>query len=78
MTSSHRNPKELKSHIQNCQSESFLDDIELFDEAFMNLRHVPNDDKSEVGMMRSRIEEQSRLIMVNTNLSSILHLNELL
>ena len=65
MASSHRNPKELKSLIQNCQSENFLDELEMFEEPFRNLRNIPSEDKTEIGMMKSRIDEQGRLIMVD-------------
>jgi len=64
MTSSQRNPKELRSLIQNCQSENFLDELEIFEEPFRNLRNIPNEDKTEFGMMKARVEEQGRLIMM--------------
>ncbi len=64
MTSSQRNPKELRSLIQSCQAESFLDELEIFEEPFRNLRNIPNEDKTEFGMMKSRVEEQGRLIMM--------------
>lgn len=63
MSSSHRNPKELKSLIQTCKNENFVDDIEMFEE-LTNLRHITSEEKTELGMMKSRVEEQSRLIMV--------------
>lgn len=73
MSTSHRNPKELRSLIQSSQvaETSFLDDIEMFDEAFLNLRHIPSEDKTELGMMKNRIDEQSRLIMVSFKIKTI-------
>ena len=55
--------------IQNCHNESFLDDpfmndLECMDETFKDLRHITKEEKSELGMMKNRIDEQSRLIMV--------------
>lgn len=69
MSNSHRNPKELRNLIQNCHNESFLDDpfmndLECMDETFKDLRHITKEEKSELGMMKNRIDEQSRLIMV--------------
>ena len=65
MTNSNRNPKELRNLIETCKSSA--GDDALLDESFRNLRNISSEDKTEMGMLKSRIEEQSRLIMVYIN-----------
>ena len=65
MTNSNRNPKELRNLIET--SKSSAGDDALLDESFRNLRNISSEDKTEMGMLKSRIEEQSRLIMVYIN-----------
>jgi hypothetical protein len=66
MSNSNRNPKDLRSLVETCKTTTVEhDDIELLDETFKNLRNLTIEEKTEVGMLKSRIDEQSRLIMVN-------------
>lgn len=60
-SSSNRNPKDLRDLIEKSKNEHEFVDIE---ETLIKLRNIPNDDKTEMGLLRSRIEEQSRLIMI--------------
>ena len=61
MSSSNRSPKDLRDLIEKSKKDPDVIDIE---EALMNLRNIPNEEKTEMGLLRSRIEEQSRLIMI--------------
>jgi hypothetical protein len=61
MSNSNRSPKDLKELIEKSKKETDAVDIE---QALVNLRNIPNEEKTEMGLLRSRIEEQSRLIMI--------------
>ena len=61
MSNSNRSPKDLKELIEKSKKETDVIDIE---QALVNLRNIPNEEKTEMGLLRSRIEEQSRLIMI--------------
>ena len=61
MSNSNRSPKDLKDLIEKSKKETDAIDIE---QALVNLRNIPNEEKTEMGLLRSRIEEQSRLIMI--------------
>lgn len=64
---SNRNPKSLREFIE--KSKLDIDEINLsnrneFDETLKNLKNISQEEKSELGMLKSRVEEQSRLIMI--------------
>jgi len=60
MSSSHRNPKELKDIIEKSKSSEWVE----VEHSMQNLRNLTEDDKTEIGFLRARVEEQSRLIMI--------------
>jgi hypothetical protein len=61
MANTNRSPKELKDLIERSKRENDYAEIE---QTMMKLRNLSEDDKTETGLLRARIEEQSRLIMI--------------
>lgn len=64
---SNRNPKSLREFIEKSKLE--IDEINLsnrneFEESLKNLKNLSHEEKTELGLLKSRIEEQSRLIMI--------------
>jgi hypothetical protein len=65
MTNSNRSPKELKDLIEKCKSPSDVQQFnDVLDETMIKLRNISSEEKTEIGMMKSRIDEQSRIIMM--------------
>lgn len=65
--SSNRNPKVLKDLIQqtsHLEMDCSTSNVEQIEESMKNLRNLSNEEKTEIGLLKSRIEEQSRLIMI--------------
>jgi len=62
MSNSNRNPKDIKDLIQTCKSNQ--EDINYLEQSIKNLKNLPDDEKTELGLCKARIDEQSRLIMI--------------
>jgi hypothetical protein len=62
MSNSNRNPKDIKDLIQTCKSNQ--EEINYLEQSIKNLKNLPDDEKTELGLCKARIDEQSRLIMV--------------
>jgi chromosome segregation ATPase len=58
MTNPNRNPRELREFVEKCKS------MEPLEASFQNLRNISDEEKTEIGKLKSRIDEQSRLIMI--------------
>jgi chromosome segregation ATPase len=70
MSNSNRNPKNLrefvdKSKIDYGEFDKINGGVGLndVDESLKNLRNLSHEEKTEIGMLKSRVDEQSRLIM---------------
>lgn len=61
MANTNRSPKELRDLIERSKRENDYAEIE---QTMQKLRNLSEDDKTETGLLRARIEEQSRLIMI--------------
>ncbi|KAK7500783.1 hypothetical protein BaRGS_00008027, partial [Batillaria attramentaria] len=59
MASNTRTPRDLKQMVTDSSK-----DVQEMRETLSKLKNLKEDDKNEAGMLRSRIDEQSRLIMV--------------
>lgn len=64
---SNRNPKSLREFIE--KSKLDIDEINFsnrneFEDSLKNLKNLSHEEKTEIGMLKSRVEEQSRLIMI--------------
>ncbi|KAL8558524.1 hypothetical protein ACOMHN_038848 [Nucella lapillus] len=59
MASSQRTPRDLRQMVSDSQH-----DVQEMQESLAKLKALKEDDKTEAGMLRSRIDEQSRLIMI--------------
>ena len=64
MTNSNRNPKELRDHIEKCKAYDEQQFNEILDESMIKLRNISMEEKTEIGMLKSRVDDQSRLIMM--------------
>jgi uncharacterized phage infection (PIP) family protein YhgE len=73
MSSSNRSPKNLRDFVDKSKLEYEFDkaggvgrvslgDIDV-EESLKNLRNLSQEEKTEIGMLKSRVDEQSRLIM---------------
>ena len=65
--SSNRNPKALKDFIQQTTSHLEMDrtaSVVELEESMKSLRNLSAEEKTEIGLLKSRIDEQSRLIMI--------------
>jgi len=63
MTNSNRSPKELKELIEKCKSDD-QQFSSILDESMIKLRNISSEEKTEMGMLKERIDEQSRIIMM--------------
>jgi hypothetical protein len=68
MSNSNRNPKELKNLVEKGKLIIDGEDDEDFEnqmeKSIKNLKHLAQEEKTEMGMLKSRIDEQSRIIMM--------------
>ena len=62
MSNSSRNPKNLRELVDKSKMEYEFDEGHI-DNTLKNLRNLSQEEKTEIGMLKSRVEEQSRLIM---------------
>lgn len=63
MSNSNRNPKSIKELIDKSKMDYEFNGASEIEESLKNLRNLSQEEKTEQGMLKSRIEEQSRLIM---------------
>ena len=64
MANSNRSPKELKELIEKCKSSDDQQFNGILDESMIKLRNISLEEKTEMGMLKERIDEQSRIIMM--------------
>jgi hypothetical protein len=65
MSNSNRNPKNLREFVDKSKLDYEFDKIGGdVDESLKNLRNLSQEEKTEIGMLKSRVDEQSRLIMI--------------
>jgi chromosome segregation ATPase len=60
---SNRNPKNLRDFVDKSKLDYEFDRSEIIEDTLKNLKNLSHEEKTELGMLKSRIDEQSRLIM---------------
>lgn len=72
MANSNRNPRNLRDFIEKSKFDSSFtitgpiveNNEQILEESLRNLKNLSQEEKTETGMLKTRIDEQSRLIMV--------------